>query len=129
MAIKRVNFVSIAVSDQDRAIKFYCDVLGLKVQTDVPMGAEWRWIFLEVPGSDTKIQFSKTSEISVPEGHPALALVSDDVDEELPALRNAGATIVDGPADAPWNPAVRYILIKDSEGNTVLLQSSIHEGA
>lgn len=129
MAVKRVNFVSIAVKDQDRALKFYCDVLGFQVQTDAPMGDAWRWIFLEVPGSETMLQFSKPNEISVTDGHPALALVSNDVDAEMPGLQSAGVTIVDGPADAPWNSDVRYVLIKDSEGNTILLQSSIHEGA
>ena len=129
MAVLRINFVSIAVSNQDRAIKFYCDNLGLKVQTDAPMGDDWRWIFLEIPGGETKIQFSKPGEISVPDGHPALTLISDDVDTEAASLIKAGVTIVDGPADAPWNTDVRYALFKDSEDNTILLQSSIHEGA
>ncbi len=129
MTVLRVNFVSIAVHNQDRALEFYRDALGLKVQTDVPMGDEWRWIFLEIPGAETKIQFSRPSEVSVLDGHPALTLVSDNVDAEVVALKKAGVAIVDGPANAPWNQDVRYVLFKDSENNTILLQSSIHEGA
>jgi len=129
MTIRHVNFVSIAVTDQDRALAFYRDKLGLTVQTDAAYADDWRWIFLEIPGSVTKIQFSRPNEISVPEGHPALALISDDVDVDVASLKKSGVTIVDGPTEAPWHSGVRYALIEDSEGNTVLLQSSIHQGA
>ena len=129
MTIQRVNFVSIPVTDQDRALAFYTNHLALQVQTDVPYEDTWRWIFLEIPGADTLIQFAKRDEIAVSEHRPVLALVSDDVDAEAQALKAAGVTILDGPAAAPWHAQVRYALIEDSEGNTVLLQSSSNQGA
>lgn len=129
MTIQRVNFVSIPVSDQDRAIAFYCDLLGLKVQTDTPYEDGWRWIFLEIPGADTLIQFAKSGDIATSKERPALVLISDDVDRDTAKLKDANTLILDGPADAPWHEGVRYSLIEDSEGNTVLLQSSLNEGA
>ena len=50
--IRRVKFVGIPVSNQDRALAFYRDVLGFKVATDQPMGTQ-RWIELKVPGAET----------------------------------------------------------------------------
>jgi catechol 2,3-dioxygenase-like lactoylglutathione lyase family enzyme len=54
MALKRISFQSIPVDDQDRALAFYRDVLGFAVQTDAPFEPGWRWIFLTIPGSDSR---------------------------------------------------------------------------
>lgn len=47
--IKRVNFVAVLVLDQDRALAFYTEKLGMKVFTDQTMG-DMRWIELQFPG-------------------------------------------------------------------------------
>jgi predicted enzyme related to lactoylglutathione lyase len=128
MTIKHINFQSVPVTDQDRALAFYTEKLGLAVQTDAPYGDDWRWIFIQIPGADTMIQFAKASDVSF-SNIPALALVCDDTDAETQRLQGLGVEIIDGPSDAPWHSDVRYTLFKDSEGNTILLQSSPHEGA
>ncbi|MFV2052108.1 VOC family protein [Aliiroseovarius sp. YM-037] len=122
MAITRINFQSIPVDDQDRAIAFYTENLGFKVHTDAPYSDGWRWIFLELPGAETRLQFAARSDMEV-HGKPALCLVCDSVDDEAAKLRDAGVHITDGPDDAPWAPGVRWLMIKDSEGNLVLLES------
>lgn len=127
--LSRINFVSIAVQDQDRALAFYRDVLRMNVRTDAPYGEGWRWIFMEVPGARTLLHFAAADEIRVKDGTPALCLVCDDVDAEAARLRSAGVTITAGPDDAPWHDAVRWAMFKDSEDNLVLIQSSAMEGA
>jgi len=126
--LKRINFQSIPVDDQQRALEFYRDKLGLTVQTDAPYGEGFRWIFMEIPGAGTKLHFARRTEIAVT-GVPTLCFISDDVDVETKRLAAAGVTITDGPEDAPWSPGVRWAMIRDSEGNLILIQSSIHEGA
>ena len=126
--IKGLNFQSLPVVDQDRALAFYRDTMGFMVQTDAPYGDDWRWIFIQIPGAETMIQFARSTEISH-NGIPALVLICDDVDAETVRLKDLGVTIVDGPTDAPWHASVRYTLFKDSEDNLLLLQSSSHEGA
>ena len=49
MALKRISFQSIPVDDQDRALAFYCDILGFEVHTDAPFDDGWRWVFLTIP--------------------------------------------------------------------------------
>jgi catechol 2,3-dioxygenase-like lactoylglutathione lyase family enzyme len=126
--IKGLNFQSLPVTDQDRALTFYRDKMGFTVQTDAPYGDGWRWIFIQIPGAETMIHFAKPAEISF-NGIPALALTCDDVDAETGRLQALDVTVTDGPADAPWHASVRYSLIKDSEENLLLLQSSSLEGA
>lgn len=45
----RLSHVTVWVLDQDRALAFYTDKLGLEVRTDARMGA-FRWLTLGVPG-------------------------------------------------------------------------------
>jgi glyoxylase I family protein len=39
----RIKLMSIMVDDQDKALKFYTDVLGFKKKLDIPMG-QYRWL-------------------------------------------------------------------------------------
>jgi catechol 2,3-dioxygenase-like lactoylglutathione lyase family enzyme len=122
MPLQRISFQSIPVGDQDRALAFYRDVLGFVVQTDVPYEEGWRWIFLGIPGSDSRIQFARRADISVRD-KPVLALVSDDVDADCAARERLGARIESPPADAPWIAGVRWAVIRDSEDNLVFVES------
>ena len=128
MAITSINFQSIPVADQDRALAFYTGNLGFVVQTDAPYADNWRWIFLSLPGGETRLHFASTDDMVV-HGKPALCLVCDSVDDEAARLGETGVDIVDGPDDAPWQPGVRWLMIKDSEANLVLLESYKAEGA
>ena len=52
------------------------------------------------------------------EEHP-MRLDAADVER----LRGLGVTVADGPRDAPWVQGVRYLMIRDSEDNLILLES------
>ncbi len=120
--LQRIAFQSIPVDDQDRAIAFYCDVLGMTLQTDMPYGDNWRWVFLEIPGAKSRIHFARREEITVRE-KPVLALVCDDIDADCARWKKQGVDITHGPDDAPWQPGVRWATIHDSEGNTLFIES------
>ncbi len=122
MAVRYINFVSIPVDDQDRAIAFYRDVLGFAVTTDAPYAPGWRWVLLSLPGGQARLQFARRGEVSVT-GVPALTLVCDSVDDLAADLQRRGVSVADGPADAPWAAGVRWLMLRDSEGNLVLFES------
>ncbi len=117
-----LNFQSVPVVDQDRALAFYRDTLGMTVQTDAPYEGERRWIMLEIPGARTKIHFGERAD-ETPSRTPDLAIVSPDVDAACAALKARGVAIEQGPADAPWDPATRWALFRDTEGNLILIQT------
>ncbi len=117
--IKAINFVSIPVSDQDRALKFYTEVLGFQLATDAPLEEGQRWIELLIPGAETKVV------LHTPKGHEDrvgsfqnLAFVCDDVLATYEDLKGRGAEFKGPPTEAPWGAMV---LLKDSEGNTLCL--------
>lgn len=123
MTTQRINFVSIPVEDQNRALAFYRDHLGFDVGLDAPYEQNWRWIFMTLKGAETRLHFAKTGELNWKEGMPALTLVTDDVDADAERFRASGVTITHGPDDTPWAEGVRFLMIKDSEGNVILLES------
>src|SRR6185437_15082624 len=53
--IKGIKFASIPVRDQDRALAFYTQKLGLRVITDSPFDGTQRWIELGIPRPETKL--------------------------------------------------------------------------
>jgi len=124
--LKRIDFQTLPARGPVRAIIFYRDRLGMEVRTDLPYG-DGRWIFMAIPGAETLLHFGTAEEVQVRPGTPAMCLVCDDVDAEAARLTAEGIPMTAGPADAEWQPGMRWAMFPDSEGNLVLIQSSINE--
>ena len=85
----RVISVSIPVPDQDRALKFYTEVLGCDVRLDAEIWPGARLIEVVPPGSDVGlVLLPPDSEIPV-----AVRLATTDADAAHARLRDAGATL------------------------------------
>ena len=74
----RINLTSVLVDDQDKALRFYTEVLGFMTKHDVPMG-EHRWITVVSPEDP-----DGTELVLEPDDHPAAkpfkeALVADGI--------------------------------------------------
>jgi extradiol dioxygenase family protein len=54
----KLNVASIKVLDQDEALDFYVNKLGLEVGQDVKQGS-YRWLTVRVPGQETEIQLEE----------------------------------------------------------------------
>jgi predicted enzyme related to lactoylglutathione lyase len=118
--LRYVKFANLPVRDQDRAISFYRDKLGLSVAADEPYGGGWRWIELEMPGAQTRIVFTQR-ESDAPAEQPSLILICDDVDRSFRDLSAKGVEFTQTPTKAPWRPGELYALLRDTEGNLVML--------
>lgn len=119
---KHVKFSGLPVTNQDRAVVFYRDVIGLSLATDQQYGSGWRWIELEIPGSPTRVLFERR-ESEAPGERPILTIVVEDVDAAYAALLAKSVVFDQEPIDAPWAPGERYALLRDSEGNLILIGS------
>jgi len=117
--LSHVSFISIPVTDPDRARDFYSAYLGMTVTVDAPHG-DTRWIMLEIPGARTQLRLETVEEM--PErGGPTLPIIAPDVEAIIEGLRTKGIEIVSEPKPAEWDAQVTYTLIRDPEGNVVLL--------
>jgi predicted enzyme related to lactoylglutathione lyase len=119
--LSHISFVSIPVTDQARARAFYADKLGMEVTVDAPY-EDMRWIMLKIPGADTQLHLDKVDELP-PQRKPTLPLIAPDVAAAIGSLRERGVEIVAEPKPAEWDADTTYALIRDSEGNLLLLTS------
>jgi predicted enzyme related to lactoylglutathione lyase len=120
--LKHVKFANLPVRDQDRAMAFYRDKVGLGVATDEPYSEGWRWIEMEIPGAATRVLFVRREDEALSDA-PTLVLVCDDVPASFRELAAKGVAFEQEPAEAPWRPGELYAIMRDSEGNLVLLDN------
>lgn len=121
--LKFVKFAELPVADQDRALNFYTEKLGLQVAQDAPYKDGWRWIELSVPGAETRIMLTQqTGEAK--SDTPRLVFISDDVDATYRKLSARGVVFTKEPTKAPWNPGQTFAQLRDSEGNGIVITTS-----
>jgi catechol 2,3-dioxygenase-like lactoylglutathione lyase family enzyme len=104
----RIVVMSVLVDDQDKALRFYTDVLGFIKKIEIPMGAH-RWLTVVSPDDPDGAEL-----LLEPDEHPAArpfkrALVEDgipytsfgvkDVNEEHKRLVAAGVRFTQPPVD------------------------------
>jgi predicted enzyme related to lactoylglutathione lyase len=119
--IKNIDFVSIPIVDQKRALKFYTEKLGFSVFTDQPYNDDQRWIELKIAGAQTKVVlFTGDDQKDLVGRFLNATFTCDDVYRTYAELREKGVEFEDEPSKEPWGTMV---MMKDSEGNKILLSS------
>lgn len=125
----RVRLESIVVDDQGHALKFYTDILGFSVKTDIPAGGA-RWITVVPPdekdGPELLLEpcgldIAKTYRKGLYEmGIPFTMLASDNVQEEYETLKAKGVVFKSPPQKAPGDGPVMAIF-DDTCGNYIVM--------
>lgn len=116
-----VRFIELPVVDQDRATAFYTEKLGLRIAQDRPYQEGWRWITLEIPGSQTKILLTRKTDQTARDGVPSLVLTVDDVLQTYQQIKEKGVVFTTEPTTAPWDEGEVFAVFQDSEGNLVMI--------
>jgi catechol 2,3-dioxygenase-like lactoylglutathione lyase family enzyme len=122
-----IAVTSVFVSDQDRAQRFYTDVLGFETRQDVPVG-EHRWVTVGVPGGqgdtelllepgDNPIARAYTAGMHAA-GLPVLVLSVTDLPAEHERMAALGVRFAQAPVEQ--GPVLTAIL-DDSVGNLLQL--------
>jgi catechol 2,3-dioxygenase-like lactoylglutathione lyase family enzyme len=114
--IKNVRISQIYVLDQDEALAFYVDKLGLKVNTDQDLGF-MRWLTVSAPGDpDREILLERPGAPSLDDataeqvremltkgaagGH--LFFTTDDARKSYQELADRGVEMTDEPSERPY---------------------------
>ena len=85
----KVLSISVPVADQDAALRFYTEVLGCELRTDVEVWPGARMIEVVPPGSSVALVFlPPDSEIPV-----AIRLGTSDAQQAHDQVREAGVTL------------------------------------
>ncbi len=122
----RITLTSVLVDDQEKALRFYTDVLGFRPRNDVPLGGGMRWLTVVSPEDPDGVEL-----VLEPDQHPAVgpfkaALVADgipftsfavpDVAAEVARLRGLGVRITQEPLS--MGPVTTAVL-DDTCGNLI----------
>jgi catechol 2,3-dioxygenase-like lactoylglutathione lyase family enzyme len=123
----KLSHTFMIVDDQDKALAFYRDVLGLQLKNDVPLGDE-RWLTVAAPEQpDVEIVLVTASMGHSPQDAEALSALlakgvlgsaifaTDDLAATFERLRTAGAEVLQEPIDQPYG--VRDCAFRDPAGN------------
>ncbi|MFJ6083598.1 VOC family protein [Streptomyces sp. NPDC092369] len=119
----------IAVDDHDKAVTFYCDVLGLEIRNDVKYEG-MRWVTVGSP-----LQPDVSIVLEPPAANPDLSpadreameqllakgmlrgvnFTTEDCDALFARVRESGADVIQEPTDMPYG--VRDCAFRDPAGN------------
>jgi len=126
----KIKLSSVLVDDQDKALKFYTEVLGFVKKTELPAG-EYRWLTVVSPDGPDDLELvlepnanpaAKTFQRALFEqGIPATSFASDDVKKECERLRELGVRFAMEPTTSEYGTMATF---DDTCGNLI----NMHQG-
>jgi catechol 2,3-dioxygenase-like lactoylglutathione lyase family enzyme len=123
----RIKLTSVMVDDQEKALRFYTDVLGFKKKHDVPVG-EYRWITVTSPEDPKDVELALEpnanpagkafQEAMFKQGIPVAAFEVGDLANEFARLAAKGVAFTRQPMEA--GPVMLAVFV-DTCGNLIQL--------
>jgi catechol 2,3-dioxygenase-like lactoylglutathione lyase family enzyme len=122
----KIRLASVPVGDQDKALRFYTEILGFVKKHDIPMGAA-RWLTVVSPQEPDATELilepnaeypaMKTlREALVKDGIPYTAFQVDDIHREFERLKRLGVRFMQEPTQ--MGPVWQAVL-DDTCGNLI----------
>jgi catechol 2,3-dioxygenase-like lactoylglutathione lyase family enzyme len=121
----RINLTSVMVNDQDKALKFYTEVLGFVKKTDVPVG-KYKWLTVVSPEGSNDIELllepasfppAQTFQKALFDaGIPLTSFAVDDIQKEYERLETLGVVFKTKPTK--MGP-VTIAIFEDTCGNLI----------
>jgi predicted enzyme related to lactoylglutathione lyase len=127
----KITLASIFVDDQDKALKFYTEVLGFRKKQDFPIGGA-KWLTVVSPEGSEDIELllepngnsaAKTYQEEIyKQGIPATSFLVEDIDKEYERLSSLGVEFLAKPTKADWGS---YAIFDDTCGNLINLHQPL----
>ena len=122
-----LSIVPIQVSDQQAALSWYTEKLGMEKIMDDPMGPELRWITVKLP--DDQVQFVLANFGAFDDAQPGSSsgyvLWTDDIESTYQDWSSKGVEFSEPPTQQMWGTQA---LFTDPDGNGwVLVQRPTSE--
>jgi predicted enzyme related to lactoylglutathione lyase len=116
--LRKVFYTSVLVTDQDRALDFYTNVLGLEHRIENPTPDGPRFLTVGVEGDEFQlVLWPGTPGEAVPvQGRipPAITIETDDCRKTVEELKSRGVGFVSDVLEFPWGYVAQF---DDPDGN------------
>jgi catechol 2,3-dioxygenase-like lactoylglutathione lyase family enzyme len=122
MPIQCLQIVSVPVSDQDRARRFYVDGLGWDLLSDEVYemgGVQHRWLEVRPPGGQTALTLVQADDPSTAGSMDGLILRANDLEGTVDDLARRGVPIG---REITETPRARFVTFEDPDGNAWMIQ-------
>jgi predicted enzyme related to lactoylglutathione lyase len=121
----RIKLTSVHVDDQEKALRFYTDVLGFVKKADFSQGS-YRWLTVASPEdpNGTELQLALNGnpaarayqQAMFQQGQPAAMFFTDDVQADYERMNGRGAAFTMPPTDVTGS---RIAMLNDTCGNLI----------
>ena len=121
----KIKLTTVYVDDQDRALRFYTEVLGFMKKADFSQGP-YRWLTVASPEdpNGTELQLSLNNnpaakafqQALLQQNQPAAMFFTDDLQADYERVKARGAEFTVGPTDVT---ASKIAMLKDTCGNLI----------
>jgi catechol 2,3-dioxygenase-like lactoylglutathione lyase family enzyme len=121
----KINMASVLVDDQDKALRFYTEVLGFAKKTEIPVGSH-RWLTVVSPEDPDGVELALEpddhpaakpfKDALVEDGIPFTSFAVDDVRREYERLSALGVRFTQEPLES--GPVTTAVL-DDTCGNLI----------
>jgi lactoylglutathione lyase len=125
----RLGSVPVFVSNQERAVEFYCDKLGFKRTLDIPLDSNVRWLTVAMAANQTElILFHPAMVRNIDERRQleerigiwtGAIFLTDDIDDTFLLLKNRGVEFISEPKKQHWGGW--EAVFRDPDGNQFCL--------
>jgi predicted enzyme related to lactoylglutathione lyase len=116
MKINEIAFIAYAVTDMERARKFYEGALGLKPSSAYPVTGDSKWIEYDIGATTLGIGSSPQWQPS--RDGASVALEVEDFDQAIAKLKEHGIAFEMGPLETP---VCHMAVIRDPDGSKICI--------
>jgi predicted enzyme related to lactoylglutathione lyase len=128
----KIRLIAVYVDDQDRALRFYTEVLGFVKKADFRQGP-YRWLTVTSPeepdGAELQLALNDNPAASAyqqaifQQGQPAVMFYTNDIKGDYERIKAQGAEFTMPPTDVT---ASTIAILNDTCGNLVQLTQLAH---
>ena len=128
--LKQLTYVQVWVHDQDEALAFYTDTLGMELREDVtvPEMGNFRWLSVGIPGQDVSITLmaipgppvfddetrESINKLLAKGASGGLFFATDDAQKSYDELKGRGVEFTQEPTEQPYGIDAGF---RDPSGN------------
>jgi predicted enzyme related to lactoylglutathione lyase len=128
----KIKLTSVYVDDQNKALRFYTEVLGFTKKGDFSQGP-FRWLTVASPDepNGTELQLALNNnpaaqayqQAMLQQNQPAAMFFTDDIKGDYERIKSRGAEFTMPPTDVPGSTIAR---LTDTCGNLIQLTQLAH---
>jgi len=118
--ITQIATVIVPVSDQDKALEFYCDKLGFEKRADIPFGRGDRWVEVAPADTATTLALVPPREGEQVGVQTRVSFSTSDIDADHADLRARGVD-VDPEVMRMGDPVPPMFFFRDQDGNSFFI--------